>query len=668
MNEKLLSKIISISTFERVSEENRLKMRSIILEDMNRNGFHKYRQELNRYTSTISEKLRSSEVLMSDSPPFGNNTFWDNAIPELKKFIPRGIGNSATAFMSSKIIGVGIDAIVGDSPSMTIQQKIMFKSLLSTYFSDSYKMFPVSTNMDSVLFAKVLPKEADSINDPDSVTGPKKVNAKVDLKRMFTSALSGSGPFMLKILQSVSTKNDKKIGKIKVSEITKSVFSNVPPMTTEETNFVIRNLGLPERFDISRDVLGSASIAQAHYMYLQKQGKTKSYVIKMIKPMYAFYFLCELDFILTETWKRIPIYAREAVDREYEGDNGRYEIVLKQCRQLLLFFCREFAYEFDYKNEFKQTVIGKDRYRKAARQELGKGMYRKATRQELGKFGVRVAGAISYGDNPFPYLVLQRVPGNTLDALINDPKKGKGVPWNVIHNKLLSFLKKWFESALMEEPGFFHADAHPGNILWDGTDLVLIDFGSTGSLTRKEQCALLKAMNYSGKLKWVNPNRVGKDVDHIRLKNRFYTMKFIRAIWNVCNVRGGQEAEIEYMIDKVLNYKGHMWGGHSDDKQTFDFGYMFIDTVKYSRDIGTCVSSSILLYGRAISYIVNSIKSVQSKCKTCPTLDVSTFITWMFVANFAKVKLSCDGIYLFKDEYNSDDIQKAQQKLQRLEE
>ena len=295
---------------------------------------------------------------------------------------------------------------------------------------------------------------------------------------------------------------------------------------------------------------------------------------------------------------------------------------------MLLFFCKEFAKEFDYKNEFIQTVIGRRVYHQKS-----------ARKQDFFK-GLKVAAAISYGENPFPFLVLQRVPGYTLDKLLT--QKNTNMNWKGVYKQLFVFLKKWFEAALFDEKSFFHADVHPGNIMWDGKDLVLIDFGSTGLLSKREQCAMISAMVISGNLHWTDNRKTDYETKQILLNNEKFARQFVDAIWRVCKVpfTADKESQMNYVVSKILNYKRHYFRGNGDN-QVFEFGYLFIDTVKYSRDIGTCLSSNILLYGRAISYLSNTISSISSKCKGCPNLTVGAFIEKLFVANFFKLLVSC---------------------------
>ena len=349
---KLLDTYVKAGAFTRVSEGDRLNMRMMILENMKEEGFYKYKDLLDRYVEGINDKINDASVLESDDPPFprGSEPFWEEAIPGLKKFLPSWAvpGNSATGFLASKLIHIGVDALVGDAPTMTIQQKIMFKALISTYFSDDNKMFPISTNMDSVLFAEEIPRELDTSSEyyrlrqqRQRKSGtPKKVKKKLNVKNLFAAALSGSGPFMLKILQSVSTDNSESIGDFSVSEITAKVFSEVPAMTPEETTFVLDNLDIPEELIVEQKYIGSASIAQAHFASYKKdeEAKTRYYVMKIIKPMYAFYYLCELDFLLSKTWKAISYYAQRAVDKEFPGDEGRYKIIIETMQTVVIIF------------------------------------------------------------------------------------------------------------------------------------------------------------------------------------------------------------------------------------------------------------------------------------------------------------------------------------------
>jgi predicted unusual protein kinase regulating ubiquinone biosynthesis (AarF/ABC1/UbiB family) len=95
------------------------------------------------------------------------------------------------------------------------------------------------------------------------------------------------------------------------------------------------------------------------------------------------------------------------------------------------------------------------------------------------------------------YLVLERAKGSTvkhyLDLLKKDERM-RGVDPLVVGPSLEAALSRlsavWFEEAFFGS-GLYHGDLHSGNIMFDGDDLTMIDFGNAGTLAPREKRAIL---------------------------------------------------------------------------------------------------------------------------------------------------------------------------------
>jgi serine/threonine protein kinase len=617
------------------NEEDLAKIRLNIMEQMKENTFEHYLNQMKVIREEIDRVLSSDAFVLDDeywSKPGGlmEQTYWQVESPHLDKIYkkhllsPTGGGVSVSNLVLSES---RVEQLIGTADWMTIQQKILFKTMILTYFVPSRKsngnvherLWPIHLNMDFTFL---------------NTRNKKKDESGIELiKSLFKSLLSGSGPFILKILQQINTSNDSKIdGKISVSDIAKDIFSTVPSLTKEEFE-CMKDGG----FDIDQTyieemnpkVLGSASIAETHKTFKTfEDGRKMPVVMKFIKPIYAYYFLCEINFLLTDAWKELS--------KQSKGDQ-KY---VKQTRKLLMFFIKEFIKEFDYYGEFVNTTVGHMYYNKPP--------------------GISSIIALECKVNPFPVLVLNFVEGSSIDSLLTE-RENTNVPFvdmadttdmthvthptypskkdqslsqegiETLYKSVDNLIKVWFKEVLWGS-GFFHADLHPGNIIVsnDGT-LNVIDFGSCGILRPNEQCAMITAMVISGKFKnmkadeWKTPKG-----QVIHKKNLEVSKDFVKAIWKVCHVENYTNEHMGEIAEKIIKLR---YGSESG----LNFSDLFLDIIQFSDDIGLCTNSPVLLFGRGCAYIGSLMKRVQEQCNNasvCPKWGIDGVITSNLISNF----------------------------------
>jgi hypothetical protein len=566
------------------NQDQLLDIRREILGTMKHNTFDYYMSHMNQIRDMANQVITNEVFLLDDNywkkMDLFEKPYWMTESPYLHELYKShrstltGSPTSTTSSISNMIMSdIHVNKLIGEATWMTVQQKILFKSIITTYFRKNIRLWPIHLNMDFTFM-----ESRANVHDKGNMES---------IKSLFKSLLSGSGPFILKILQQINVSNQNKIaGNVSVAELTKDIFTNVPGLTPSEVEFVTSSFNIPQSYlkNMNPEILGSASIAEIHKTY--SDAHKQPAVLKFIKPLYAFYFLCELNFLLTDVWKHIASESKGNVKH------------IRQCRKLTLFFIQEFIKEFDYYSEFVNTTIGHTIYNKP--------------REKLGSIV-----ALECQVNPFPVIILNYVEGESLDKK-NETHKQKS--YIELYKQVDNLIKLWFKEALWGS-GFFHADLHMGNLI-RGNDglLYTIDFGSCGILSHQEQCGLITAMIISGQ--FINHSSKLSERE-IRSKNLKIGVQFVKTIWKICHVKNYSDEHLHAIAQKIVDkrYKS---------KFGLIFSSLFIDIIEHSDDIGICVNSPILLFGRGCAYISSVMKNVQELCdsnENCPVWSMNGVIT-----------------------------------------
>lgn len=547
-------------------QEQRLRL----LTEMQLKGYMYYQAQLTNYQNKFARVLRSEEALNDDfywNSEWAKGSYWETEAPWLntRQFwgglwvaSKGGVARMAGPVMASK----HVSKFLGDTSTMPIHQVVVFRSLLTTYFHNHIKLWPIALNMDLVY----------QLNQ----SGGKKFGEQLAI-----AALSGGGPVMLKVLQQLSDMPDQFVMGISTHEATKTILDNVPGLQPDEEKLLFTNLrdnlGNDLVNSIAGATLGSASIAEAH----GGRWRDMPAVIKFIKPMYIFYFMCEIDFILTVVWRELPSVAFTALASQIpdiEKRKARASYVTVQCRQLLVFLLQRFAREFDYQEEFNNTILGATLYQ-------GK-LFRSSVPYQINTQG-------------FPVLVQGRLRGVTLQAFLRDMTEEQRLhELPLVHDAVKELFGRWLEVVLWKN-GWFHADLHPGNLMWDSASkqIAVFDYGSCGHLSAKERDQLLDIMMTVTEFDHTN----GKVA-----KNRKIAARFIKGMSQFCGMIGKVFVN-EALIDALIT---------SGVKHGFFFGNLFLKVIEKTQEVGTCVSNDMLIFGRGISYLTSLV------AKKLPTLCV----------------------------------------------
>ena len=614
-------------------------IRMLIMQDILEKGWKYYAGELNGIKQKIESMISTDSHLLNDyywDANFGE-CWWKkptSTSPGLRTMLEEGAGGvsklSALATSSKtntllRMAGVVatndamtnfINKVMGEKSWMTPQQQLVFKSCFGQYFSNHEKLVPIAINVDRTYRMQKNPT-AQKKDGEIQGTLMKVAGALVN------SSIAGSGPFCLKFLQQVSnTLSDTN----PASDVLKSVFDNVPPLTTAEVVFikekstqlppVLRNNFKPDKR------LGSGSVAQAHWTMDDAGGQM---VVKIMKPMYVYYFLCECDFMLTTVW------------REMRKNSGGNDVLLKQARQLLLFLTGRFIVEFDVVQESYNTTAGRAVY-------------------TVPKWGIQCVQMLSTITDPFPLLVQTYAPGDDLPSVL---EKMQLIPAGGLKQKMF---KKLYASLvhvafvwvwnLFFGNGFFHADLHIGNFRVpkiedirenvrtgsrDPLEVWLLDFGSCGKLSKKSRCDILDSvyttLRFDSKIRdMIHDGKYSKTqtddtmgalrsydegravppgfekIAKVHEHNKTIVKEFIQRLWTVCIVeeRHKTPEALKLLAAKMLNYY--------QSPRCLEFGQLFMKLVMSGTDIGECTRNEVLMFGRGIAYLGGTVDKFADIC------------------------------------------------------
>jgi hypothetical protein len=618
-----------------MKEHQQLRME--LLQEMKQRGFGFYSKKIEQLRTEALEILQSPDPKLLD-----DDDFWIKRYPtpwwkHSQTYSRRYKGTSRT--LLSPILKASLreetaNMFVVQSPGTPLQKNLLFRLMFSSYFSNPEALWPILVNVDLAYF----------VNKTSESSG---------ISRVLDATIGGAGPILLKAMQELNSdllgaKRGKGWLGLDIGTITQSALNSVPPLFPREYQFVKANIGVPDfvRETMEPKAIGSASIAEAHFAkYRDSRGREQEVVVKFIRPMYAFYFICEADYFLRVVWKKV----RKQVRR---FPTAQKPLLIRQIRQMLLFVVRVFGSEFNYTQEAQNTMAGHKIYNRP-------------------RSHLRSVEVLHSSTEPFPVLVLEKAPGTSLGKVMDTLKdmKDPSTLTAALLKPLTALLETWAQN-LFWGSGEFHADMHAGNIMSPNVrelrrlvdrgktpDLWLIDFGSFGTVDKGMQCCLIDAMllpthiqsladlvppvdnasmgnereeprgfaRFFSKFSQLTPRQqhvlniraspeeTGTEkslasVDALTKRhnaNRDFVEGFIRLAWNIC--RSGQAARSPEALQKLT-------GILLDYSSPMDFATLFRRVLENGEDIGSCTYNSIVLFGRGINFVGNLIFQLQQLC------------------------------------------------------
>ena len=504
-----------------------------------------------------------------------------------------------------------IDSILTQQKWMTPYQKLFISKFITGYFTPSQELYPVHQNM------KYSPSKG------------------WDPMEKAKAYIAGAGPFMIKILQQIG--NDRDLNQ-QVKDITQSVFSSIPALPTDEFLYLTSQLALkPEYKNLETKAIGAASIGETH-VCVNPVTRQPIAVVKFIKPVSAWMFLCEVDFLLTVLW---PSFQAPPDAKKQAKLNS------KKCRLLLLFLIREFAREFDVQREAQGTQDAREIY---CRKDIG----------------IKTPELLDSSTNPVPALVLSYIKGQGLEDFMAGLQKIPSMEERhallvPIQRRITVLVGLWLKE-LFWGNGRFDADPHIGNFIVPSFEyledpenppwIALIDFGSHGKLDPFMQCVVFKSLYTGSKIVQYNdcvPTPATKgpplsadatnlllaseplakyfprfpemsSTDQLELVRRIqarnaeqpeahernvqYIHEIITSMWKICDVWDNPR-ETKCLVEKCLDYG-----------KTIDFMFISLKVAQYAETIGVCSWNSVLMYGRGLAYLESLWTITSAECGT----------------------------------------------------
>lgn len=530
--------------------------------------------KLQQISDFINITLNDNEMILQDDlwDKIYPSVWWQTFFPSIKAIREENkIEPVISGIISEILTPKMLQGILDNQENMIEPHKILIQNFIETYFiSPGDELFPVNINMDAVY------QKQGGV----SLLSSTKQNRMVFLSSVF----SGGGPMMLKMLQQIGTANSFELGNtgIRIDELVKRVFSDAPSMTKEQFQMTMKEIPFKDIKNLQDKSINSASIAEVH---MASNG-----VLKVMKPIYIALFVCEVQFCLQTLWKKLGLLP----------DKNR----VIQTRKILIFLVREFIKEFMYEDEAANTREGKKIYES------------------------KNIKSVAVIDSNELALFLSKAPGKPLAKVIQDianlkdrEKATKAA--NKIAKTMDQLSEIWIKSTFWGS-GFFHADLHAGNIYCTQTaseiaelkdselpEFTLLDYGSVGKMTKKEQCQMISAMVFSGKLVSLYQQPQGtKTWEKIHQQNLKVAQKFIDKFKDMCgipkDVQGVQPSEIiDYSTpDGVLFHK------------------VFLRIAVKIDDLGKCTNNTMMFFGRGIAYIASIYSALYVIDNTIPLIPL----------------------------------------------
>src|SRR5436190_23650803 len=138
-------------------------IRMHILRDIATKGFSHYLKQIQQITARIPIVLDDDKLMLDDDCWQTPGIWWQEESPWLaelynKTRLQPGVAKALELLMRETFVEV----LIGTPPSMPMQQVLLFRAMLLTYFSNPKELWPIMLNIDSVYQASSNERTAES--------------------------------------------------------------------------------------------------------------------------------------------------------------------------------------------------------------------------------------------------------------------------------------------------------------------------------------------------------------------------------------------------------------------------------------------------------------------------------------------------------------------------
>ena len=308
--------------------------------------------------------------------------------------------------------------------------------------------------------------------------------------------LKGAGPVLQKIFQGLDGPGLPQDLRIACQDM-KSRLAPIPPDIVEANllDMVNSSNGRIRNIEVLSS-LGAASIGQAFRCRItDQQGQSRECVVKILRPDAA-----------NRVQRERPIFEKAAA--KVPGMLGTFQGQMEGIMEELDFGIEAgnaksgvvYDKPFDGKEKSIQSVkVVEDIPPKSnsMAMELAPGTtidgFLKDTREEIERMGQNLGRSEEFNAQGQRSRVTYGVPEGRLHEFA--PVKARLQELydeaQARHKQLTALAEVWVTEGIFGEQGFFHGDLHTGNIMSDGKNLTVIDFGNATKLTQEQQSSVM---------------------------------------------------------------------------------------------------------------------------------------------------------------------------------
>ncbi len=308
--------------------------------------------------------------------------------------------------------------------------------------------------------------------------------------------LKGAGPVLQKIFQGLDGPGLPQDLRIACQDM-KSRLAPIPPDIVEANllDMVNSSNGRIRNIEVISS-LGAASVGEAFRCRITNQnGQTRECVIKILRPDAA-----------NRVQREKPIFEKAAA--KVPGMSGTFRGQMEGILEELDFGIE--AGNAKLGTVYNKPFDGQDRRIQSVNvvedippksnsmaMEMAPGTtldgFLRDTREEIERMGKDLGRSEEFNAQGQREYVTYDVPETRLNELapvklrlqeLYDQAEAR-------HKQLTALADVWVTEGIFGEQGFFHGDLHAGNIMSDGKQLTVIDFGNATKLSQEQQCAVM---------------------------------------------------------------------------------------------------------------------------------------------------------------------------------